>query len=125
MMSQNSQNSIRFSRSNLLIERVNRHHSFVKWSDLISGGSKSSLKLQIKAFLEIVSGLDVISLIKDLFSDIETEQIAQNELTALRNIGDVYSSENGKYFKPKDKRNIVKHLKLSGISRNKARKLGN
>ncbi len=80
--------------------------------------------MEIRSFLEIVSGLDIVPLIKDLFSDIETEQIQENETKALKNIGDVYSSENGKYFKPNVKRNIVKQLKLSGITKNKAKILG-
>lgn len=112
------------ARTKNLIEKVLNKKHFVKWSVLLSGGSKSSLKSEIRSFLEVVSGYDIVPLIKDLCSDIEYEEIQENELKALKNIGDVYSSENGKYFKPNVKRNLVKNLKLSGITRKKAIKLG-
>ncbi len=43
-MSQENLITARLSRSNKLIEKVHKNKKFMKWSDLISGGSKSALK---------------------------------------------------------------------------------
>ena len=104
--------------------QLKNYEPFYKWSDQSSGGSKTYLKEQIRSFIEIVSGVDVASLIKDLLSDIEKEFIQEKELMALKNIGNLYSSQNGHFFRPKIKRIIVKELKLSGLTRKKVNILG-
>jgi len=106
--------SLREAKTRILINKIQNknYEPFKSWNEQNSGGSKTYLKEQIRSLLEIVSGLEVTALVKDLLNDMEKEKIQEKELLALKNIGELYSSQNGRYFKPKIKRTLVKQLKL-------------
>ena len=125
---ENTLNHHRTNKSQILINKITSTNFdiFPKWRNTEDDFNKSKLKSEILSFLEIVSGLDVFYLIKELLKETQNKEFQRiiKESKALKNIGKLYSRKKGTFFKPIFKRRIIRQLKSAGLTRIQSRLLG-
>lgn len=92
-----------------------------KWSDESQTGNFYEKKRKIRHILTILSGNDLVEMIKDILTESEIEEISHKHVKALKNIGHVYSSDSN--LSPLVRRTILRQIRSAGITFKSAKSL--
>ena len=94
---------------------IHKMTTFPSWEALKTNSGNFYLKkTNVRDFLKKLSGGNIIEMLVDVLTKEELQLLGQKYVTALKKIGNIYSTDN--CLKPLVRRRLLKQLRTSGIS---------